>query len=86
MDKAKMSSFPKDVQPLIAKASEGQMTPPVLVGNAVETYAICRKAVPVKQTAPAEQKPDARTQEFERFARRYLLQLKQSAAIDFRGS
>lgn len=82
-----MASFPKDAQPLIAKASEGQMTPPVLVGNAVKSYAICKKAVAAaSQTAPAEQKPDARQQEFERFARHYLQQLKQSASIDFRGS
>ncbi len=87
MEKAKMASFPKDAQPLIAKASEGQMTPPVLVGNAVKSYAICKKAVAAaSQTAPAEQKPDARQQEFERFARHYLQQLKQSASIDFRGS
>jgi peptidyl-prolyl cis-trans isomerase SurA len=87
MDKAKMASFPKDVQPLLAKASEGQMTPPVLVGNAVESYAVCKKAVAAaKQKAPAEQKPDARQQEYERFARRYLQELKQTASIDYRGS
>jgi len=87
MDKAKMASFPKDVQPLIAKASEGQMTPPVLVGNAVESYAVCKRAVAAaKQKAPAEQKPDVRQQEYDRFARRYLQELKQSASIDYRGS
>ncbi len=48
LDKAKLASFPKDVQPLIAKANEGQMTPPVLVGGAVESYAICKKGVVAK--------------------------------------
>jgi peptidyl-prolyl cis-trans isomerase SurA len=87
MDKTKMASFPKDVQPLIAKASEGQMTPPVLVGNSVESYAICKKAVAAaKQKTPAEQKPDLRQQEYDRFARRYLQELRQSASIDYRGS
>jgi peptidyl-prolyl cis-trans isomerase SurA len=87
MDKAKMASFPKDVQPLIAKASEGQMTPPVLVGNSVESYAVCKKGVAAaKQKAPAEAKPDVRQQEYDRFARRYLQELKQSASIDYRGS
>jgi peptidyl-prolyl cis-trans isomerase SurA len=88
ISKAQMASFPKDAQPLVAKASEGQMTPPVLVGNAVESYAICKKSVAAsaKQKAPAEQKPDVRQQEFERFARRYLQELKQSASIDYRGS
>jgi peptidyl-prolyl cis-trans isomerase SurA len=86
MDKAKLAAFPKDVQPLIEKVSEGQMTPPVLVGNAVESYAVCRKGVPVKQPAKAEQKPDPRQAEYERFSRSYLQELKQKASIDFRGS
>ncbi len=86
MEKAKLASFPKDVQPLLAKASEGQMTPPVLVGDAVESYAVCRKGVPAKQKAPSEQKQDLRQQEYERFSRRYLLEIKQSASIDYRGS
>ncbi len=86
MDKAKLASFPKDVQPLILKASEGQMTPPVLVGDAVESYAICKKGVMTKQKTPAEQKPDVRAQEYDRFSRRYLQELKQSASIDYRGS
>ena len=86
IDKAKLASFPKDVQPLIQKASEGQMTPPVLVGSAIESYAICRKGLAAKAAkAAAEQKPDVRQQEYERFSRRYLQELKQSASIDYRG-
>ncbi len=86
MDKAKLASFPKDVQPLIEKVSEGQMTPPVVIGNAVETYAVCRKSLAVKQNAHAEQKPDPRQAEYERFSRSYLQEIKQKASIDFRGS
>jgi peptidyl-prolyl cis-trans isomerase SurA len=80
IDKAKLSSFPKDVQPLIEKVSEGQMTPPVLVGNAVESYALCRKGT----SAKAEHKPDARQLEFERFSRSFLQEIKQTASIDYR--
>ncbi len=86
IDKAKLASFPKEAQPLILKASEGQMTPPVLVGSAIESYAICRKAIAAKAKASAEQKPDARQQEYDRFSRRYLQELKQAASIDYRGS
>ena len=87
MDKAKLASFPKDVQPLIEKVSEGQMTPPVLVGSAVETYAVCHKGTAApKQQAKGEQKPDARQAEYERFSRSYLQELKQKASIDYRGS
>ena len=86
IEKAKLASFPKDVQPLIQKASEGQMTPPVLVGSAIKSYAICRKGLAAKAgKAAAEQKPDARQQEYDRFSRRYLQELKQSASIDYRG-
>jgi peptidyl-prolyl cis-trans isomerase SurA len=88
VEKVKLTYFPKDVQPLIEKATEGQMTPPVLVGNTVESYAVCRKGVAAKPNAqePAAQKPDARQQEYERFSRSYLQELKQKAAIDYRES
>lgn len=86
IDKAKLASFPKEIQPLILKASEGQMTPPVVVGSAIKSYAVCRKGIAVKTKASAEQKPDIRQQEYERFSRRYLQELKQAASIDYRGS
>ncbi|ADP70156.1 hypothetical protein Rvan_0880 [Rhodomicrobium vannielii ATCC 17100] len=84
VDKAKLASFNKDAQPLILKASEGQMTPPILVSGAVEAYAICKKGVVLKRNPAAEQKPDARAQEYDRFSRRYLQELKKSASIDYR--
>jgi peptidyl-prolyl cis-trans isomerase SurA len=87
MDKAKLASFPKDVQPLIEKVSDGQMTPPVLVGNAVESYAVCKKGVAAKAAAKApQQKMDPRQAEYERYSRGYLQELKQKASIDYRGS
>jgi peptidyl-prolyl cis-trans isomerase SurA len=84
--KSKLSSFPKDVQPLIEKVSDGQMTPPVLVGNAVESYALCKKEIAAKGGAQAEHKPDPRQLEFERFSRSFLQEIKQTASIDYRGS
>jgi peptidyl-prolyl cis-trans isomerase SurA len=86
IDKARLSTFPTDVQPLIEKVSEGQMTPPVLIGNSVESYAICRKSTAVNFQAKAEPKPDVRQLEFERFSRSYLQEIKQAASIDYRGS
>jgi peptidyl-prolyl cis-trans isomerase SurA len=86
IDKAKLSSFPKDIQPLIEKVNEGQMTPPVLVGNAVESYALCRKGTVAKAGGPGQQKPDARQLEYERFSKSFLQEIKQSASIDYRGS
>jgi peptidyl-prolyl cis-trans isomerase SurA len=86
MDKTKLDSFPKDIQPLIARASEGQMTPPRLVGNAIESYAVCKKTAVASATAKGDAKPDIRQQEFERFSRSYLQELKRAASIDYRGS
>jgi peptidyl-prolyl cis-trans isomerase SurA len=40
----------------------------------------------IAKAKPAEQKPDVRQQEYERFSRRYLQELKQSASIDYRGT
>ena len=54
------------------------MTPPVLIGNAVETYAVCRKGRRGESgQSRAEQKPDARQEEYDRFSRSYLQELKQ---------
>jgi peptidyl-prolyl cis-trans isomerase SurA len=87
MDKVKLAAFPKDVQPLIEKVSDGQMTPPVLVGNAIESYAVCKKAAAAaKAQGKTEQKADPRQAEYERYSRSYLQQLKQKASIDRRGS
>jgi peptidyl-prolyl cis-trans isomerase SurA len=86
IDKAKLASFPKDIQPLIEKLADGQMTPPQLAGNAVESYAVCRKTLLAKSAAPAEQKPDPRQAEYDRFSRRFMQELKQKASVDYRGS
>ncbi len=87
MKKAKLASFPKDVRPLLERVSQGQMTPPVLVGKAVESYAVCSKSVAVKKrAAKAKPKQDPRQAEYERFSRSYLQDLKRKAMIDYRGS
>jgi peptidyl-prolyl cis-trans isomerase SurA len=86
IEKARLNSFPKDVQPLIDKAGEGQMTPPVVIGNAVESYAICKKVATAKAETHTEQKADPRQAEYDRFSRSYLQELKQKAAIDYRGT
>ncbi len=86
VEKATLTSVPKEVQPLLRQASVGQMTPPVLVGNAVESYAVCRKGSSSKVKPKAEEKPDARQAEYERFSKRYLQELRRTAEIDMKGS
>ncbi len=72
-DKATLADFPKDAQPLIAKAAEGRMTPPVLTGNAVEVYAVC-----------GMEKADPREAAFDNYSRNYLQELREKASIDIR--
>lgn len=73
MNKVMLADFPKDAQPLIEKSSEGQMTPPVLTGDAVEVYAVCGK----KQLDP-------NIAAFENLSRSYLQELREKASIDIR--
>jgi peptidyl-prolyl cis-trans isomerase SurA len=87
LDKVKVDSLPKEVQPLVRSGSEGQMTPAVVVGGAVESYAICKKGAAATAKAgakPAEEKPDARQVEYERFSKKYLQKLRTEAVIDMR--
>lgn len=85
MNRAKLSDFPKEAQPLISSANEGQMTPPILLGDAIESYAVCKKLSTAKGS-PASSKPDQRQLEYERFSKRHLQLVKAGASIDYRGN
>jgi peptidyl-prolyl cis-trans isomerase SurA len=89
VDKAKIGAFTRDLQPMVQKAAEGQMTPPVLAGDAVEAVAVCKKAVLKTASASSagkdgDEAPDKRQMQFERYSKRHLQDLKQSASIDYR--
>jgi peptidyl-prolyl cis-trans isomerase SurA len=95
MSKAKLADFPAEAQPLVEKASDNQMTPPLLSGGNVVAYAVCRKVAVADKPAKGEAKEgdekeesasDLRQQEFERYSKRHLQDLRQSASIDYRGS
>ncbi len=86
LSKAKASDFPKDMRPLVVKANDGQMTPPLVSGSNVISYAICKKTIVAEAKEGEDEAGNLRQQEFERYSRRHLQDLKQSAAIDYRGS
>ena len=69
---------------LILKTKAGEMTPPNIVGQAVELYAVCAKN---ERTATEKRKNDAeeelRQQQFEQIARRHLKDLRQDATIQY---
>lgn len=86
-NKAKASSFPPEVQAMLMKARAGQMLPPIVSGDAINLYAVCRKRSLAKSTGKekkAKRPIDRRQQEFQLYARRHLKDLKQEALIEYR--
>ncbi len=84
--KKKASFFPRDARPLLIKASEGQMLPPILTPQGVDLYAVCAKRVPKSETSDDAQQlsGDRRQEEFQVYARRHLTDLRQDALIERR--
>jgi len=83
----KASSFPRDARPLLIKASQGQMLPPILSSSGVDLYAVCAKKTPKSEErteTAARSAPDRRQQEFQIYARRHLTDLRQDALIERR--
>lgn len=82
--KAKLSALPGDARAIVARAEVGRMTPPVIAGNAIESYAVCAKRIDAKQqtAAAADPEDDKRQQEFRIYSERHLKDLKDRARID----
>ncbi len=78
-----LDGFSPDVQALISKSATGQMTPPVILKNAVETYAVCKKTVAASpaSAAKSDDKVDKRQQEFQIQAKGHLNTLRKRAHI-----
>jgi peptidyl-prolyl cis-trans isomerase SurA len=90
MSKAKISDFPEEAQPLVKKAGNNEMTPPLLSGGSVVAYAVCRKVASSDKKkdgeGESESRAEMRQQEFERYSKRHLQDIRQAASIDYRGS
>jgi hypothetical protein len=83
--RAKLSKFRGEVQAALKKGREGQMTPPAIHGNAIESYAICkkRKTVASGSTKKKESSSQKIQETFELYSRRYLRDLKDRARIEY---
>jgi len=83
--KAKISNFRGEVQAALKKGRVGQMTPPEIHDNAIESHAICAKHQTVASGSSKEKKDSStRIQEtFELYSRRYLRDLKDRARIEY---
>jgi peptidyl-prolyl cis-trans isomerase SurA len=84
----KLADFRGDVKAALEKASAGQMTPPVIAGNAVESHALCGKKQSVVAGKSTEKKldptADKQQEEFQLYAKRHLKDLKDQARLDYR--
>jgi peptidyl-prolyl cis-trans isomerase SurA len=84
---SKLSDFRGDVKAALQKAQPGQMTPPVIAGPAIESYALCAKKQAVAAGKGAEKKadatPDKAQEEFQLYSKRHLKDLKDHARLDY---
>lgn len=84
-----LDRFAPEARAMIVKASASQMTPPVIVKDAIEAYAVCsKKAAPAsgdakKGGAKAPDKADKRQEEYEIQARGHLASLRKKALIEY---
>lgn len=81
--KKPLDGFSPDARALISKSAAGQMTPPIILKDAVEIYAVCNKtaAPSVAGAAKADDKGDKRQQEFQIQAKGHLNTLRKKAHI-----
>lgn len=87
MKTSKLADFRGDVKAALTKAQPGQMTPPVIAGAAIESYALCSKKQSVASGKNTEKKADApdKTQEvFLLYSKRHLKDLKDQARLDYK--
>ena len=85
MKKVDINDFRGEVRAALAKAKPGEMTPPIIVGGAIESYAVCSKTVAVA-AQKGEQKAEAQDQiqeEFQLYSRRHLKDLKDRALLKY---
>jgi peptidyl-prolyl cis-trans isomerase SurA len=84
---AKLSDFRGDVKAALQKVETGQMTPPLIAGPAVESYALCGKKQTVAAGKNTEKKPDSNAdkqqEEFQLYSKRHLKDLKDQARLDY---
>ncbi|MFP3920277.1 MAG: SurA N-terminal domain-containing protein [Dichotomicrobium sp.] len=83
----KAAFFPRDARPMLIKADQGQMLPPVISSGSIDLYAVCGKKVPQAEDnddSATQSASDRRQQEFQIYARRHLKDVRQDALIERR--
>lgn len=84
--KAKLKDFSGDVRAALAKANEGDMTPPIVKSGAVETVALCsKKVLAAKKDSKkrASSGGDERAEKMQLYAERHLKDVKARAHLKY---
>jgi peptidyl-prolyl cis-trans isomerase SurA len=84
--KAGIENFSGDVRAALAKAKPGDMTPPVIKGEVIETHAVCSKTVaaaakPKQKNAGSEE--NERQEKLQLYAQRHLKDLRDRALLKY---
>jgi peptidyl-prolyl cis-trans isomerase SurA len=79
------SAIPEPTRSLLLAAKDGELLPPTVGTEGVEIWAVCsRKSVAADQERRQSVQAELRQKEFEVLARKYLKDLRQDAAIEYR--
>ncbi len=82
--KAGLANFPGDVRAALTRAKPGDMTPPIIRGNVVETVAVCAKNVPPpKKTKQQSAEADERQEQLQLYSERHLKDLRDRALLKY---
>ncbi|MGF1621984.1 MAG: SurA N-terminal domain-containing protein [Rhodomicrobiaceae bacterium] len=84
--KAKLKDFSGDVRAALSKANEGDMTPPIVKNDAVETVALCSKQVLAAKTDDSNRDSgggDERADKMQLYAERHLKDIKARAHLKY---
>jgi peptidyl-prolyl cis-trans isomerase SurA len=83
---AKLKDFSGDVRAALAKANEGDMTPPIVKNDAVETVALCSKKVLAAKAGEKKRRAsggDERQEKMQLYAERHLKDIKARAHLKY---
>jgi peptidyl-prolyl cis-trans isomerase SurA len=83
--KANLNDFSGDVRAALVKAKPGEMTPPVINGENIESHAVCTKQISVAggKSEKKDESKDKLQEEFQLYSRRHLKDMKDRASVKY---
>ncbi len=78
------AQIPQPARAMLVNAKAGDMTPPNVIGSAIELYAVCNRKQVADTKKREKVKAQLRQQEYDIMRRRYMRDLRQDAFLDYR--